>query len=153
MTGVQTCALPISQELREYANQYYSGLATNKDGDSVTALGKLNQVWDHNFKLLTTSGSVVKAKTATRDGADWYFYVDDEHIVLYSNTKTLTAESGKKKGDHDFDELNDKLNTWKKWSDADKKAGGSGRFNEISNPAIIESMGTLNYLKEETSEE
>ena len=39
--------------------------------------------------LINTSGSIVKNKTAGKDGDDWYFYVKDKQIKLYSNNKTL----------------------------------------------------------------
>ena len=126
-----------SQELRELANQNYDDIAVNKDGDSVTAFGTIDEVWDHDFYLLTTSGSIVKSKTASKDGADWYFYVDDEHIVMYCNTKTLTADSKKSAGDPDYDALNDGLNTWKDWNDTDSV----GLFND---PMSVPSWATQN---------
>ena len=108
-----------SQELRDLAKDgaFIPDGVTNKDGDSVTALAVKNQVWDHNFKLLTTSGTIVKNKTAAKDGADWYFYVDNEHIVMYSNTKTLTADSKAAAGSLSHTWLNNGLNTWKDWDD------------------------------------
>ena len=63
----------------------------NKDGDTVKYVGSLNS----NYYLVNTSGTIVKNKTAAKDGDDWYFYVEDKQIVMYSNNKTLTAETGK----------------------------------------------------------
>jgi len=138
-----------AQELRDYAreNSYIltdsaGNNITNKDGDSVTSFGKKNQVWEHKFKLLTTSGTVVKSKTAARDGADWYFYVDNEHIIMYNNTKTLTANSKSKKGDADYEALNNGLNTWKKWNDVDTV----GLFTDAVN---VKSWSSMNEVKDE----
>lgn len=71
----------------------------NKDGDTVYAYGTLGSLVSgkasSNYYLLNTSGTIVKNKTAAKDGDDWYFYVENKQIVMYSNNKTLTAESGK----------------------------------------------------------
>lgn len=100
-----------SQELRDAAQA--TG-AVNKDGDSVKYLGYKGHSWNKNFKLLTTSGTIVKNKTAAKDGADWYFYVDDEYIAMYVNTKTLTSDK-----DHPYAILDGTggLNSWKHWAD------------------------------------
>ena len=63
----------------------------NKDGDTIKYAGTLGS----DFYLVNTSGTIVKNKTAAKDGDDWYFYVENKQIVMYSNNKTLTAESGK----------------------------------------------------------
>ena len=63
----------------------------NKDGDTIKYVGSLGS----NFYLVNTSGTIVKNKTAAKDGDDWYFYVENKQIVMYSNNKTLTAETGK----------------------------------------------------------
>lgn len=39
--------------------------------------------------LVNTSGAVVKSKTAAKDGDDWYFYVNEREIKMYTNNKTL----------------------------------------------------------------
>ena len=87
-----------SQELRDLAKDgsYIPDGVTNKDGDSVTALAVKDKVWNHNFKLLTTSGTIVKNKTAAKDGADWYFYVDDKQIKMYTNNKNLNNATDSK---------------------------------------------------------
>ena len=71
-------------------------------------------VWDDGYKLVNTSGSITDNKTAGKDGADWYFYTYDEHIVMYTNNKTL-------KGDKDHT-MNIDLDSWKDWA---KKADTS----------------------------
>ena len=71
-------------------------------------------VWADGYKLVNTSGSITDNKTAGKDGADWYFYTYDEHIVMYTNNKTL-------KGDKDHT-MNIDLDSWKDWA---KKADTS----------------------------
>ncbi len=119
-----------SQELRDLAGD--TG-ATNKDGDSVTYLGLKGESWNGGFKLLTTSGTIVKNKTAAKDGADWYFYVDDYKIKMYSNTKTLTADS-KDGTAHDKQVLDQGMNKWKTWNTL-------GRLDFTSD---VPSFGTTN---------
>ena len=94
---------------------YSSESGQNKDEDTVSyvgTLGKLNykedadgnQVLDKdgnpivkgltsNYYLLNTSGSIVKNKTAAKDGNDWYYYVDEKVIKMYTNNKTLSVDS------------------------------------------------------------
>ena len=62
----------------------------NKDEDSVKFFGTLGS----DYYLVNTSGSIVKNKTAAKDGDDWYFYVDDKNVKMYTNNKTLTVDSG-----------------------------------------------------------
>ena len=61
----------------------------NKDEDTVKYFGSLSS----DYYLVNTSGSIVKNKTAAKDGDDWYFYVDDKQIKMYTNNKTLTVDS------------------------------------------------------------
>ena len=37
-----------------------------------------------NYYLVNTSGTIVKNKTAAKDGDDWYFYVDNKVIKMYT---------------------------------------------------------------------
>ena len=106
----------------------------NKDGDSVSFLGEVDQVWNTNFKLLSTSGAIVTNKTAARDGADWYFYVDKEAILMYSNSKTLKADSDDalNKG-----KLDSGLANWKKWAVTEKANW------EKDNPGVPYIKGTF----------
>lgn len=46
-----------------------------------------------------TSGSVVKDKTAAKDGADWYYYVKDRQIKMYTDSKDLPESLKKWKKD------------------------------------------------------
>ena len=67
----------------------------NKDGDTVYAYGTLGSLVSgkasSNYYLLNTSGTIVKNKTAANDGNDWYFYVDNKVIKMYTNNNTLTG--------------------------------------------------------------
>ena len=68
----------------------------NKDGDTVYAYGTLGSLVSgkasSNYYLLNTSGTIVKNKTAAKDGNDWYFYVDNKVIKMYTNNNTLTGD-------------------------------------------------------------
>ena len=59
----------------------------NKDGDTIRYFGTLST----DYYLVNTSGSIIKNKTAAKDGNEWYFYVDNKQIKMYTNNKTLTA--------------------------------------------------------------
>ena len=67
----------------------------NKDGDTVYTYGTLGSLVSgkasSNYYLLNTSGTIVKNKTAAKDGNDWYFYVDNKVIKMYTNNNTLTG--------------------------------------------------------------
>ncbi len=115
-----------SQDLRDIAAR---DVATNKDGDSVSVLGVNGESWNEHFKLLTTSGTIVKNKTAARDGADWYFYVDDYRIKMYTNTKTLTAHA-KDGTATDKARLDSGLNEWKSWA-RDGKVNFTGEIDDF----------------------
>ena len=71
----------------------------NKDGDSISYVGTLgyNDATDSNklksnYYLLNSSGTIVKNKTAAKDGNDWYYYVDNKVIKMYTNNNTLTGD-------------------------------------------------------------
>ncbi len=71
----------------------------NKDDETVKYVGTLGTLdedgkVDSDFYLVNTSGSIVKNKTAAKDGDDWYFYVDEKVIKMYTNNKTLGVDSG-----------------------------------------------------------
>ena len=46
-----------------------------------------------NYFLVNTAGSVQKNKTAAKDGNDWYFYVKNRDVKLYSNNKNMDDRS------------------------------------------------------------
>ncbi len=83
----------------------------NKDGDTVKAVLSVNanEKWAGYFYLVNTSGAIVKNKTAAKDGDDWYFYVDDKDIVMYTNNKTLKGDANKGYI------MNIDLDGWKSW--------------------------------------
>ena len=99
-----------SAELRKLAVD----CGQNKDGDTVKAVLSKNpdEKWASYFYLVNTSGAIVKNKTAAKDGDDWYFYVDDKDIVMYTNNKTLKDDTNK-----GYDMVVD-LDGWKSWKDS-----------------------------------
>ncbi len=64
----------------------------NKDGDTIRYMGTLS----NEYFLVNTSGSIVKNKTAAKDGDEWYFYVDDKQIKMYTNNKNLNNATDSK---------------------------------------------------------
>ena len=69
----------------------------NKDGDSISYVGALgyldaNGKLVSNYYLLNSSGTIVKNKTAAKDGNDWYYYVDNKVIKMYTTNNTLTGD-------------------------------------------------------------
>ncbi len=59
----------------------------NDDNESVRA----NVTQDNGYYLVNTSGAIQKNKTAAKDGDDWFFYVDESEVKLYTNSKNLDA--------------------------------------------------------------
>ncbi|WP_432631067.1 hypothetical protein [Brotaphodocola sp.] len=62
----------------------------NKDNDTIKVLGTL----DKEYYLVNSSGSIIKNKTAAKDGNDWYYYVNNKQIMMYTNNKTFSVDSG-----------------------------------------------------------
>ena len=58
---------------------------TNKDGATVSYFGTLGK----DYYLIGNSGSIVKNKTAARDGDDWYFFVNNYDVKLYASEKNV----------------------------------------------------------------
>ena len=100
-----------SEDIRKNAVK----MGVNKDSETVKIVGEVGKAWPKNYKLVNTSGAIVDTKNGAKDGDDWYFYVDDEQIVMYSNNNTL---KGKADEDKAFMDLN--LDRWKDWTDTDK---------------------------------
>lgn len=71
-----------SAELREDAEKTDK---KNKDGEHVKYVAD----FDEDYYLINTSGTIIKNKKGAKDENDWYFYVDDRNIKLYTNTKSL----------------------------------------------------------------
>ena len=40
-----------------------------------------------------TSGNIQKSKVAAKDGDEWYFYVKNRAVKLYTNNKNLDAKA------------------------------------------------------------
>ncbi len=64
-----------------------------------------------NYYLVNTSGTIIKNKTAAKDGDDWYFYVKNKQIKMYTSEKTLND------GDSNYSGILEELSD--KWDDAD----------------------------------
>ena len=45
------------------------------------------------YYLVNTSGNIQKTKVAAKDGDDWYFYVKNRAVMLYTNNKNLDKKS------------------------------------------------------------
>ncbi|NBH74227.1 hypothetical protein D3Z51_19980, partial [Clostridiaceae bacterium] len=68
------------------------GLPTfiNEDGETVS-YNDISSLHTANLRyyLVNTSGNIQKSKVAAKDGDDWYFYVKDRALLLYTNNKNL----------------------------------------------------------------
>ena len=92
-------------------SDYSASIGQNKDGDTVNYVGTLGTLEDgkitSNYYLVNTSGAIVKNKTAAKDGNDWYFYVDEKVIKMYTNNNTLNDSK-----DYPNDALTALKKTW-----------------------------------------
>ena len=109
----------------------------NKDGDSISYVGTLgyNDAADSNklksnYYLLNSSGTIVKNKTAAKDGNDWYYYVDNKVIKMYTNNNTLTGD------DTDVKALKEH------WGDADVRR----QLNSTTNDSKLTSAPTNDMI-------
>ena len=59
------------------------GRFTDSDGYALYA----------RYYLVNTSGNIQKSKVAAKDGDDWYFYVKNRAVMLYTNNKNLDKKS------------------------------------------------------------
>ena len=107
----------------------------NKDGDSISYVGTLGYVDANgklasNYYLLNSSGTIVKNKTAAKDGNDWYFYVDNKVIKMYTNNNTLTGDASGVKALKDH------------WGDADSRRQLSNSANDakLSSVAVEDTL-------------
>ena len=64
---------------------------TNDKNESVTMvqIPKAQSDKEPKWYLVNASGNVQKSKVAAKDGDDWYFYVKDREVLLYTNNKNL----------------------------------------------------------------
>ena len=65
----------------------------NRDNERVRFVTLDNEDNDA-FYLVNSSGSVTRNRNAAKDGDDWYFYVEDRNVKLYTNNNTLRTEDG-----------------------------------------------------------
>ncbi len=71
----------------------------NKDGDTIHYIGTMNGTdlpWEsdeHVYYLINTSGSIVKDKKAAKDGYDWYYYVEDKEVKMYTDNNKFNTDS------------------------------------------------------------
>jgi glucan-binding YG repeat protein len=66
--------------------------AVNKDGDTVKIVDA--SYFTTDYYLVNTSGKIQKSGSAKKDGDDWYWYVDNYNIKMYTNNKTLSNSRG-----------------------------------------------------------
>lgn len=72
----------------------------NKDGETIHYVGTMNgtglpwETRDNVYYLINSSGRIVEDKKALQDGHDWYYYVEDKEIKMYTDNKNLNAEKG-----------------------------------------------------------
>jgi hypothetical protein len=66
--------------------------AVNKDGDTVKIVDA--SYFTTDYYLVNTSGKIQKSGSAKKDGDDWYWYVDNYNIKMYTNNKTLSNNKG-----------------------------------------------------------
>ena len=82
-----------SAELKLYA----AGTFTNDKDETVNYLDisalQHNAQYGTKLYLVNTSGNVQKSKVAAKDGDDWYFYVKNRAVKLYTNNKNLDDRS------------------------------------------------------------
>ena len=65
----------------------------NRDNERVRYV-TLDNSDNDAFYLVNASGSVTRNRNAAKDGDDWYFYVEDRNVKLYTNNNTLRSEDG-----------------------------------------------------------
>ncbi|MGN0159062.1 MAG: hypothetical protein ACI39W_07995 [Brotaphodocola sp.] len=71
----------------------------NKDGDTIHFVGTMNGSglpWEKNdnlYYLVNTSGKIVEDKKAAKDGYDWYYYVEDKVVKMYTDSKDLNGDT------------------------------------------------------------
>jgi len=93
-TTIGTSACDVEKVKSQDIRKGITTSQTNKDNDTVRYAPTaefIDEASDMKCYLVNTSGTIVKSKTAAKDGDDWYFYVNDKQIRMYTNNKTLTG--------------------------------------------------------------
>ena len=83
-----------SSDLKEEANaEDNPGFINDKD-ETVRGVDlSLPQNSLTKLYLVNTSGNIQKSKVAAKDGDEWYFYVKNRAVKLYTNNKNLDAKA------------------------------------------------------------
>ncbi len=83
-----------SSDLKEEANaEDNPGFINDKD-ETVRGVDlSLPQNSLTKLYLVNTSGNIQKSKVAVKDGDEWYFYVKNRAVKLYTNNKNLDAKA------------------------------------------------------------
>jgi hypothetical protein len=76
-------------DFRELFKSSIQNIGPNKDNETVKAI--LAPAISENYWLVNTSGKIQKSGAAKKDGDDWYWYVDDNCIKMYTNNKSLSG--------------------------------------------------------------
>ena len=84
-TGVTVTKIK-SVDLRNSAS--FDSFVNDKD-ESV----EIKKLVNNKYYLVNTSGAIQKSKVAAKDGDDWYFYVKNNEVKLYTNNKNLDDRS------------------------------------------------------------
>jgi len=81
-----------SADLKVSANEA-AGFINDKDETVHGVDLSLPQNASIKLYLVNTSGNIQKSKVAAKDGDDWYFYVKNRAVKLYTNNKNLDAKA------------------------------------------------------------
>ena len=83
-----------SSDLKEEANaEDNPGFINDKDETVREVDLSLPQNSLTKLYLVNTSGNIQKSKVAAKDGDEWYFYVKNRAVKLYTNNKNLDAKA------------------------------------------------------------
>lgn len=121
----------------------------NKDGQTVRFVGTMNGSglpWendDHVYYLINTSGRIVEDKQAVQDGYDWYYYVDDKEVKMYTDNKGLKGDDGEHPSDANGAELK---SVWKTDADVCNDTTEDGKNETPSIGAIMKYSGDRDQL-------
>ena len=85
-----------STGLRSYVTSN-GGTFVNDDNETVSYVD-VSGMTGGRYYLVNTSGNIQKSKVAAKDGDDWYFYVKDRAVKLYTSEKNLDKLDANKGG-------------------------------------------------------
>ena len=87
-----------STGLRSYVTSN-GGTFVNDDNETVSYVD-VSGMTGGRYYLVNTSGNIQKSKVAAKDGDDWYFYVKDRALKLYTSDKNLDVLKGETVGSY-----------------------------------------------------